>query len=175
MEKESAIYEYRGCPDPFGVNRNHKEMAKFSNDDDHALKPAIHLLAKFASHAMNLENARSSPSAPPPPPAPVSSGGHGKEDRFSILRDYDTVFLVDDSPSMGGEKWELVQRILEYSTVLATRYDDNGIDVHFMNNTKASQDNIKDPDIAAKIHHGIELRGSTPTRDRLSRHLRDYL
>ena len=176
MGKESAIYDYQGRPDPFGVNRNHKDMAKFSNDDDHALKPAIHFLATIASNAMKLEDPRSRlPIAPPPHPAPVDDGGRAKEDRFSILRDYDTVFLVDDSPSMGGKKWELVQKILNYSTVMATRYDDSGIDVHFMNNTKASQDNIRDPDIAAKIHHGIELKGSTPTRDRLSRHLREYL
>lgn len=44
-----------------------------------------------------------------------------------------------------------------------------------MNNIKANQDDLKDPGIAVKIHCGIELRGNTPTRDRLSRHLRGYL
>lgn len=76
---------------------------------------------------------------------------------------------------MGGEKWELVQKILNYSTVKASWYDDDGIDVHFMNNRRASQDNIRDPDIAVKIHHDIQLRGSTPIKDRLFRHLKDYL
>lgn len=152
-------------------------MAKFSNDDDHALKPAIHFLATFASNAIDLWNAHSRPTiAPPAPPAPVDGEGHAvEEDRFSILEGYDTVFLIDDSPSMRGEKWELVQKILNYSTTMATRYDTDGIDVHFMNNTKASQDNVKDPDIAVRIHDGIELRGNTPTLDRLSRHLSRYL
>lgn len=147
-------------------------MAKFSNDVDHALKPAIHFLATIASNAIKLENLRTI--SPPPPPAQVSAE-NGAEDRFSLLADYDTVFLVDDSPSMRGEKWELVQKILNYSTVVAARYDEDGIDVHFMNNTRASQDNVKDPDIAVKIHHGVELRGNTPTLNRLSRHLKDYL
>ena len=151
-------------------------MAKFSNDDDHALKPAIHFLATIASNALELVRARSRPTiAPPPPPAPVNSEGLAVEDKFSILETYDTTFLIDDSPSMRGEKWELVQKILNYSTVVATRYDLDGIDVHFMNNTKANQNEVKDPDIALKIHQNIELRGNTPTRDRLSRHLKGYL
>lgn len=151
-------------------------MAKFSNGDDHALKPAIHFLATFASKAIDLWNAHSrSTIAPPRPPAPVDGEGQVVEDRFSILEDYDTVFLIDDSPSMRGEKWELVQKILNYSTAMATGYDTDGIDVHFMNNTRANQDNVKDPDTVIKIHRDIELRGSTPTRDRLSRHLRGYL
>lgn len=151
-------------------------MAKFSNDDDHALKPAIYFLATIASDAIELRNACSRPkNAPPPPPGPVNGEGHAVEDRLSILEDYDTVFLIDDSPSMQGRKWELVQEILNYSTVMATRYDKDGIDIHFMNNTTANQDNVKDPDVAAKIHRGIELKGSTPTLARLARHLNGYL
>ncbi len=76
---------------------------------------------------------------------------------------------------MRGEKWELVQKILTYSTAMATRYDQDGIDVHFMNNTSANRDNVKDPKTAVTLHHGIELRGSTPTLDRLSRHLSSYM
>lgn len=151
-------------------------MAKFSHEDDHALKPAAHFLATIAANAIEREKARSRPMiTPTPPPAPVNRDGHAVEDKFSILESYDTVFLIDDSPSMRGEKWELVQKILDYSTVKATQYDQNGIDIHFMNNTKSNRDNIRDPEIASTIHHGIELRGSTPTRDKLSRHLGGYL
>ena len=124
---------------------------------------------------MALRDARSRPAiAPPPPPAPVNGGGRAAEDTFSLLADYDTVFLIDDSPSMQGEKWDLVQKILDYSTVVATRYDSDGIDVHFMNNVNANKDNVKDPDVAVKIVHGIELKGNTPTLNRLSRHLGGY-
>ena len=150
-------------------------MAKFSNEDDHALKPAILFLATVAANAIEREKARLRPTIlPPPPPAPVNSEGHSVEDRFSILEGYDTVFLIDDSPSMRGEKWELVQRILDYSIVVAARYDPDGIDIHFMNNTRANQDGIKDSNFGTTLHHGIELRGSTPTLDKLSRHLGVY-
>ena len=150
-------------------------MARFTNDDDNALKPAVHFLATVAANAIEREKARSRPTImPPPPPAPVNSDGDSVEDRFSILEGYDTVFLIDDSPSMRGEKWELVQKILDYSIVVAARYDPDGIDIHFMNNVRANQNNIKDLEYATTLHHGIELRGSTPTLDRLSCHLGDY-
>ena len=58
---------------------------------------------------------------------------------------------------------------------MATRYDTDGIDIHFLNNTKANQDNVRDPEIAVQIHHDIALRGSTPLLDHLSRHLKGYL
>lgn len=138
MDKESAVYDYPGCPQPFGVNRDHKEIAKFQQGDDHALNPAIHFLMRVASNAIALRDARSRPAKAPP--APVN----GEEDTFSLLADYDTVFLIDDSPSMQGEKWDLVRKILDYSTVVATRYDPDGIDVHFMNNVNASKDNVRD-------------------------------
>ena len=176
MGEESAIYDYPGCPEPFGVNRNHKDIANYSTGDDHVLKPAVNFLAHYASKAMALRDVRSHPTiAPPPPPAPVDDEGHAVEDSFSILTDYDTVFLIDDSPSMQGQKWELVQKILDYSTVVATRYDSDGIDIHFMNNVNSNQDNVRDPEVAVNIHRDIELKGSTPTRDRLSRHLGGYL
>ena len=176
MGEESATYDYPGCPEPFGVNRNHKDIASYLTGDDHVLKPAVNFLARIASEAIALRNVRSHPTiAPPPPPAPVDDEGHPVEDKLSTLADYDTVFLVDDSPSMQGRKWELVHKILDYSIDVATRYDTDGIDIHFMNNPNANQDDVKDPQVAAKIHRDIELKGSTPLRDRLSRHLKEYL
>ena len=177
MGEESAVYKYPGCPLPFGVNQNHINMAKYSNADDaHALEPAVHFLATIAASAIAEERELLHPTvSPPPPPPAVDSEGQPVENKYTVLESYDTVFLVDDSPSMRGERWKLVQRILDYSTAEATRYDRNGIDIHFMNNFTADQDNVRDPKTVAQLHRGIELRGNTPTLDRLSRHLRAYL
>ena len=111
----------------------------------------------------------------PPQPAIIDDEGHAVEDPFSTLADYDTVFLIDDSSSMQGQNWDLVHKILDYSIAEATRYDTDGVDIHFLNNQDANQDDVKDPRVAAKIHRDIELKGSTPIRDRLSRHLAGYL
>ena len=147
-------------------------MIKFSDDDTHALEPAIYFLAQFARDALTTRHQRENYTVPPPPPA---TRRPDLEDKFSILDSYDTVFLVDDSPSMAGERWDLVKKILDYSTSLATSYDPDGIDVHFLNNKTANQDNVKDQAVAVDIHQRIALRGSTPLYDQLSRHLTGYL
>lgn len=164
------MIEYPGSPRPFGINRNHKEMARFSDDETHALEPAIDFLAQFARDALNARERRRHP-VPPPHVFDVSN----VEDKYSILDSYDTVFLVDDSPSMAGARWDWVKKILDYSTAVATHYDPDGIDVHFLNNKSANQDNIKDPAIAVAVHQNIVLRGNTPILDQLSRHLNNYI
>ena len=177
VDRESAVLEYTGSPRPFGIDRNHKELARFSNDDAHALEPAIYCLAEFAREALVVQRAEAAPPLTPPLPPPIIKGqGPAKEeDKFSILDTYDTVFLIDDSPSMAGQRWGLVKKILDYSTALATRYDTDGIDVHFFNNKGQNEDKVRDPVVARQIHRRVTLRGSTPTLDQLSRHLMDYL
>ena len=69
----------------------------------------------------------------------------------------------------------MVKKILDYSTSLATSYDPDGIDVHFLNNRSVNQDNVKDQAVAVDIHRRIVLRGSTPLYDQLSKHLQSYL
>lgn len=178
VNKDSAVVEYPGSPRPFGITRNHKEMVRFPHDAAHALEPAIFHLAQFSRNAL----ASRRPSRPGPYPytytSPPSSGQPGPtpdEDRFGKLETYDTVFLVDDSPSMSGKRWDLVKRILTYSLELATLYDTDGIDIHFLNNRSANANNVKDQAIAVEIHRQITLRGSTPILDQLSRHLNDYV
>lgn len=154
-------------------------MVRFSHDAVHALGPAIYYLAQFGRNA--LASRRPAPPGsypwptPPSLPSLPSPGTNRGEDRYSILETYDTVFLVDDSPSMLGKRWDLVKQILTYSLALATQYDTDGIDIHFLNNKTANANNIKDQAIAVEIHRQITLRGSTPILDQLSRHLNDYL
>lgn len=148
-------------------------MVRFSHDGAHALAPAIYHLAQFGRNALasrrpSRPELYSWPSLPSPGPTPG-------EDRFSILERFDTVFLVDDSPSMSGRRWDLVKRILTYSLARATQYDLDGIDIHFLNNRSANADHIKDEAAAVDIHRQITLRGSTPILDQLSRHLNGYL
>ena len=101
----------------------------------------------------------------------------GKENEYSLLRDYDTVFLVDDSRSMkDGGRWQTVQKILARSTDITTKYDQDGIDIHFFNNRRASKDKITDPQEARNIIQSVVPDdGRTPTLQRLSEHLRGYM
>lgn len=172
VNKESAVIDYPGAPRPIGIDRNHKEMAKFSTDGAHALEPAIDFLAQCARDSILTQQRRQ---CAPPLPSPSAPTRFGEEDKYTILENYDTVFLVDDSPSMAGERWDLVRKILDYSTVKATMYDPDGIDIHFLNNKTANADKVKDPSLAVEIHRNIALRGNTPIRDQLSRHLWKYV
>lgn len=171
------MIQYPGSPRPFGINRNHKEMARFSDEETHALEPAIDFLAQFARNAVNARQHSHLSVSQPAPYMIDRSNLEDKnfEDDYSTLESYDTVFLVDDSPSMAGERWDLVKKILDYSTTVATDYDPDGIDVHFLNNKTANRNNIKDPAIAVEVHQNIVLRGSTPILDQLSRHLNSYV
>ena len=166
------MIEYPGSPPAFGVDRNHKEMVKFSNADTHALEPAINFLAQIARNALA---ALHHPRITTPLPMPPISRHSNRNDKLSVLSRFDTVFLVDDSPSMQGERWDLVSKILDYSTSVATKYDPDGIGVHFFNNTTANQDHVKDPAVAVEIHRNLFLKGDTPIRDQLSRYLNSYL
>lgn len=174
FDKDSAVIKYAGSPRPFGVNQNHKEMAKFSDADTHALEPAIQFLAQFARDALSARTApRRSSISPLHTPAAIAS--LDSEDKFSLLSSYDTAFLVDDSPSMANGRWDLVKSILDQATIVATSYDLDGIDIHFLNNTMANTDNVKDQAVAADILQNIVLRGSTPIINELYQHLDDYI
>ncbi|KAK0469274.1 uncharacterized protein EV420DRAFT_20368 [Desarmillaria tabescens] len=55
------------------------------------------------------------------------------EDEFQYLDKFDTVLIVDDSRSMVGRRWEIARKVLGELAVVAARYDDDGIDIHFLN------------------------------------------
>lgn len=187
VNQDSAILRYDGAPRPFGIDRNHKEMVCFTDDDAHALEPAVEFLAQIAHQAVLAQMSRPGPrpltqashpmtsSSIPSQETAVDGRSQEKVNKWSKLKTYDTVFLIDDSPSMAGEKWDLVKEILDCSTAIAAEHDPNGIDMHFLNDTNSNKDNIEDPAIATKIHHEVVLGGTTPLLDQLTRHLNHYL
>ena len=176
VDQDSAVLDYDGSPRPFGISRNHREIVKFLTDDDHGFKPAVFFLNTVAKDAVKARIAQMQVTeATPLPPNPEDFAKSEKEDPLGKLKTCDTVFLIDDSPSMSGKKWELVQKILEYSMNVATWYDANGIDVHFFNAWNSNQDNLKDFKKAKQILEQVDLRGDTPTYDLLCRHLDDAI
>lgn len=52
--------------------------------------------------------------------------------KFSVVCGLDIVFLVEDLPSMHGRRCELVSRILDHPTAVATSYDPDGINVQYL-------------------------------------------
>ena len=151
-------------------------MTRLSASDHRVLEPAVSFLCQSIDNALELQSLRSAE----PDTSDVSFWrsqlDSGTEDKYSILRDYDTVFLVDDSSSMNtARRWELVQRILAVSTEIATHYDSDGIEIRFFNDKKASANNITDPQIARAMIQQVTPNGRTPTLRRMSEFLRGYV
>jgi hypothetical protein len=55
-------------------------------------------------------------------------------DPLCQLREYDVVFIIDDSSTMAtGEHWKEAGQVLEALAHTAMQYDTDGIDIHFFN------------------------------------------
>ena len=173
MDEESAVFDYKDKPHPFGIQKTHRDMVKFSHKSDHGLQPVSHFLASEARRAVAKrfarEQMRFSFQSTNMLMAPAS---RDQEDDLAMLRLCDTVFLVDDSPSM-RKMWEGVLKILHFATNKATEYDLTGIDIHFMNNMDKNTDNIKSYTRAREVLSRVDPIGSTPLYAQLCRHL-DY-
>ena len=150
-------------------------MAKFTSTEQQLLEPAVAFLCKSVKKALELQSLWQAEPGTDDAWFWRSQLDSGEEDKFSILRDYDTVFLVDDSSSMQtARRWELVQRILAVSTEIATHYDPNGIDIRFFNNKTASAREITNPLTARAMVQQVTPNGRTPTLRRMSELLRSY-
>jgi hypothetical protein len=55
------------------------------------------------------------------------------DDPYAFLSTFDTVFVIDNSGSMAGHSWREVKEVLSAITPICTTYDDDGVDVYFLN------------------------------------------
>jgi hypothetical protein len=112
---------------------------------------------------------RGVPDDPPPPytlPQEFVEAGI-KEDDLAILKDYDTVIILDDSGSM-TPLWPQACRILGILAEVAAKYDKNGIDIHFLNESKAGE-HLKSRHEVEHLFAGVSPSGPTPLGECLER------
>lgn len=102
------------------------------------------------------------------------------EDRLAYLHLFDTVFLIDDSSSMktadSPEKptrWIEAQEMLAILAQIAARHDEDGIDIHFLNNTKSFK-GLKTISEVAQVFQKVQTSGGTPTATKLDKILAEY-
>jgi uncharacterized protein YegL len=130
----------------------------------------------------------SSSSQAPISPASALSPLAATREQLSLLSRFDTVFLIDDSTSMYGKSWDEVKAVLKAIAPICTRYDSDGIDVHFLNELSEDAGDVTEGTAAggflnntsaAKIEEIFEALpypcGSTPTGQRLHDILTPYL
>ncbi|KLT40212.1 hypothetical protein CC85DRAFT_287734 [Cutaneotrichosporon oleaginosum] len=105
-------------------------------------------------------------------PAPIVVNG---EHALEMLRDFDTVFVVDDSSSMRMDgRWEQACAAVRGVVHQACKYDDDGVDVYFLN-AKRDREGVRRPADVDRLFQGLRPTGMTPTGRTLEKILRDYM
>ena len=109
----------------------------------------------------------------------VTKTSRDSDSQYSFLKDFDTIFLVDDSSSMSGPRWREAEQAIAAIAPICTQYDSDGIDIHFLNHRTSgeagSYHNITTAADVQEIFHGVRPRGSTPVGRRLLEILTPYL
>ncbi|KAI9172254.1 hypothetical protein HJFPF1_01751 [Paramyrothecium foliicola] len=122
----------------------------------------------------------SSTTSPPPysttstSVAPTSTKVQEDNDGFAFLARFDTKFIIDDSGSMAGSLWKEVNTALQAIVEICVKYDEDGIDLHFLNHTFDYQ-NVQCADRIMDIFNSINPSGLTPTGARLFEILDPYI
>ncbi|KAK4205777.1 putative von willebrand factor protein, partial [Triangularia verruculosa] len=99
------------------------------------------------------------------------------DDPHAFLAIFDVVFLIDDSGSMGwAGRWAEAGKALETIAPICTKYDADGIDIHFLN--KRDEDRFKNVESAQTVHEiltTVRPEGLTPTASRINDILKPYV
>ncbi|PYI23861.1 hypothetical protein BO99DRAFT_398895 [Aspergillus violaceofuscus CBS 115571] len=121
------------------------------------------------------------PTANMPMPSAASSTSSG-DSPYSFLREFDTIFLVDDSTSMRGRRWKEAEDAIAAIAPICTQYDRDGIDVWFLNHRRdtgrrgpGSYPNITLADNVREIFGSVHPQGPTPFGRRLMDILGPYI
>ena len=123
-------------------------------------------------------NAFTTPSNAPPPSYhdAVRMPEHTTEDPYADLKNYDTLFLVDDSGSMAGRSWRECSEALRAIAPICTAHDADGIDLRFLNTPQQPHfSNITESSTVHEIFQTVRPHSSTPTGDVLRGILEEYL
>ncbi|CUS07410.1 unnamed protein product [Tuber aestivum] len=126
---------------------------------------------KTSTHGLDEKNA----SKPARPSGLGKYRSSVRENQYDFLKTFDTVFVVDDSASMAGEHWDQLGQALETIATIATKYDSDGIDIHFLNSPQYDRKHVTSPTTVKDLFNLVQPAGITPTGACLDRILREYL
>ncbi|KAG5969777.1 hypothetical protein E4U19_000139, partial [Claviceps sp. Clav32 group G5] len=118
---------------------------------------------------------------PPPPPPDVVKPYNPVLDRPrpsklpNYLKEYDVIFLIDDSGSMKGDRWrEATQALNNLSNyIIENGWDSDGIDLRFLNSNTIFKfrdelvNGVEDKDKVAQAIGKVQPDGGTPTGRRV--------
>ncbi|CAE6445673.1 unnamed protein product [Rhizoctonia solani] len=161
----------------------HRRAASSASHTMQAAHRANNIASQRSPAMPNGHNIASQPPAYSPVPETIHEAPRarpnnfvpaGTENALELLKEYDTVFLIDDSGSMAGGLWTQAGRALAGVATVASQYDDDGIDIYFLNSKDFLQ-NVRSEAEVYQLFQRVQPRGSTPTGARLDMLLRAYL
>ncbi|KAL1881569.1 hypothetical protein Plec18167_003166 [Paecilomyces lecythidis] len=100
---------------------------------------------------------------------------------YAFLKEFDTIFVVDDSSSMMGWRWKEAEQAIAAIAPVCTQFDPDGIDIYFLNHrnvrdrTQGAYRNIKTAEGVRNVFQSVAPRGPTPFGTRLLQILKPYL
>lgn len=97
-----------------------------------------------------------------------------KENPLEQLMKYDTQFLVDDSRSMGGERWNEARDALMGLAKVALQYDEDGIEIFFLNAVDAGR-TVRSEEDVRRLFDSVRPTPGTPTGARLEQIVSRYI
>ncbi|KAG8726064.1 hypothetical protein FRC11_000904 [Ceratobasidium sp. 423] len=97
-----------------------------------------------------------------------------KEDALAQLMYYDTQFLVDDSGSMAGSRWNEARDALMGLAKYALQRDQDGIEIFFLNDVENGGSVRNDEEVRQRFY-SVKPGGGTPTGLRLEQILTAYI
>jgi len=142
-----------------------------------------HHLTNFQANPPTVANPFANPSATSEAPPSYTAVDPVADDPLAFLSEFDTTFVIDDSGSMQISKpsntptrWAQVSRALADIAPICTKYDEDGVDIYFLNNPdKDRYKNIKRAKTVHEIFNQFEPAGKTPTGKKLKAILDPYL
>jgi von Willebrand factor type A domain len=156
--------------------KNDPISAIITSDTSETSKYASTVLQTNLSSNLLLSSDPPPAYSPPQIPPTVNTNALSLDDRYSFLRSFDTVFLIDDSGSMVGKSWRQTKLALAAITPICTSYDSDGIDIYFLNKKDTPIfRNVKNITTVNQIFTNVRPSGSTPTGNRLRHILKPYL
>jgi hypothetical protein len=113
-------------------------------------------------------------------PTPSTQNTDSDDSNYTWLGEFDTIFLVDDSGSMRGERWRQTGAAISAIAPICTKYDSDGIDIYFVNHSNWSHPsrgylNVKSSSDVEMIFSSVQPRGGTLVGGRLRNILSPYL
>ncbi|KAG8949731.1 hypothetical protein FRC04_008271 [Tulasnella sp. 424] len=130
--------------------------------------------SSFKNDIKNLFSSSSSSRNPSSQPDADVAGRRGTLDDLKILAQYDTIFVIDDSGSMQGERWNSAKDALKELANLAKEWDSNGIDIYFLNSASTGI-GIKTQEEVDELFTKVAPEGWTPTGATLNSLITPYV